>query len=65
MLQLKETLGIIEKNYSKLYEESQFFATVYKGTLLNFAVDGKDTGSIVLWHHNYAVKNWISAECLL
>lgn len=48
MLQLKETLGIIEKNYSKLYEESQFFATVYKGTLLNFAVDGKDTGSIVL-----------------
>ena len=48
MLQLKETLGIIEKNYSERYEESRFFAAVCKGTLLNFAVDGKETGSIVL-----------------
>lgn len=48
MLQFKETLGIIEKNYAKLYEESGYFAAVSKGTLLNFAVDGKDSGSIVL-----------------
>jgi len=48
MLQLKEALGIIENNYSKQYEERQFFAAVCKGTLLNFAIDGKDSGSIVL-----------------
>jgi len=48
MLQLRETLGIIEKNYAKLYDETCYFAAVSKGTLLNFAVDGKDTGSIVL-----------------
>lgn len=48
MLQLKETLGIIEKNYSEQYEESRYFAAVCKGTLMNFAVDGKENGSIVL-----------------
>lgn len=48
MLQLKETLGIIEKNHARLYEGSSYFAAVSKGTLLNFAIDGKDSGSIVL-----------------
>lgn len=48
MLQLKETLEHIEKNYSKAYEESGYFAAVWKGTLLNFAIDGKETGSILL-----------------
>ena len=48
MLQLKETLGIIEKNYDKRYDEAGYFAAVSKGALLNFAIDGKDSGSIVL-----------------
>ena len=48
MLQLKETLDMIGKNYSKRYEEAGYFAVVSKGTLLRFAVDGKDKGSIVL-----------------
>ncbi len=48
MLQLKETLEIIEKNDSKQYEESRFFAAVCKGTLPDFSVDGKKTGSIGL-----------------
>ena len=38
----------IEKNYSEQYEESRYFAAVCKGTLMNFAVDGKENGSIVL-----------------
>lgn len=48
MLQLKETLEIIEKNYTKFYNAAGYFAAVSKGTLLSFAVDGKDTGSITL-----------------
>lgn len=48
MLQLKETLAIIEKNYSRMYEESGYFAAIGKGTLLNFAMDGRETGSVVL-----------------
>ena len=48
MLQLKETLEIIEKNYTKFYDAAGYFAAVSKGTLLSFAVDGKDTGSITL-----------------
>ncbi|MGI6029164.1 MAG: SWIM zinc finger family protein [Candidatus Heteroscillospira sp.] len=48
MLQLKEALDMIEKNYSKQYEETEYFASVSKDTLLNFAVDGKEQGSIVL-----------------
>ena len=48
MLQLKETLTFIEKHYPGRFEESRYFAAVCKGTLLNFAMDGKETGSIVL-----------------
>ena len=48
MLQLRETLEPIEKNYPAQLEATQHFAAVCKGTLLNFALDGKETGSIVL-----------------
>ena len=48
MLQLRETLELIEKNYPAQLEATQYFAAVCKGTLLNFALDGKETGSIVL-----------------
>ena len=48
MLQLKETLGMIEKNYAVQYEEAGYFAAVNKGTLFSFAIDGKDSGSFTL-----------------
>lgn len=48
MLQLRETLELIEKNYPAQLEATQYFAAICKGTLLNFALDGKETGSIVL-----------------
>lgn len=48
MLQLRETLELIEKHYPAQLEATQYFAAVCKGTLLNFAMDGKETGSIVL-----------------
>ena len=48
MLQLRETLEVIEKHYAKQYEETGYFAAVHKGTLFAFAVDGKDTGSFTL-----------------
>ena len=48
MLQLRETLEVIEKHYAKQYEETGYFAAVHKGTLFGFAVDGKDIGSFTL-----------------
>ena len=48
MLQLRETLELIEKNYPAQLEATQYFAAVCKGTLLNFAMDSKETGSIAL-----------------
>ena len=48
MLQLKETLEIIEKHYAVEYERTGYFAAVTKGTLFAFAIDGKETGSFVL-----------------
>lgn len=46
MLQLKETLGIIEKNYTGLYKN--YFSAVNKATLFAYAIDGKTTGSFLL-----------------
>ena len=48
MLQLKETLELIEKNYADEYERAGYFAAVNKGTLFAFAIDGKETGSFTL-----------------
>ena len=48
MLQLRETLELIVKNYESQYKESDYFAAVVKGILINFAIDGKETGSILL-----------------
>ena len=48
MLQLKETLKLIGKYYAGQYEESGYFAAVFKGTLLEFAIDSRETGHIVL-----------------
>ena len=48
MLQLKETLAFIEKHYPGRFEESRYFAAVCKETLLNTAMAGRETGSIML-----------------
>ena len=48
MLQLRETLKLITKNYEAQYQASNYFAAVFKGTLMSIAVDGKETGSILL-----------------
>lgn len=48
MLQLRETLELIEKHYSTEYVRSDYFAAIAKGTLFSFAIDGKETGSFTL-----------------
>ena len=48
MLQLTETLKLIEEHYTDEYESSDYFAAVDKGSLFAFAIDGKETGSFTL-----------------
>lgn len=48
MLQLKETLEMIEKHYAAQYDETGYFAAVNKGTLFAFAIDGKEAGSFTI-----------------
>lgn len=48
MLQLRETLELIEKHYADIYKNSGYFAAVCKGVLFSMAVDGKETGKFVL-----------------
>ena len=48
MLQLREPLELIEKNYGDEYERTGYFSAVNKGTLFAFAIDGKEAGSFTL-----------------
>jgi len=48
MLQLRETLELIEKNYADEYARTGYFAAVSKGTLFAFAVAGRETGKLEL-----------------
>lgn len=48
MLQLCETLEMIEKHYSEAYECTGYLAAIAKGTLFSFAIDNKQTGSFTL-----------------
>lgn len=48
MLQLRETLDLIEKHYSDEYERTGYFAAINKGTLFAFAIDGKEVGSFMI-----------------
>lgn len=48
MFQLRETLDLIEPHYSNQYQSSGYFAAVTKGLLFSVAVDGSQTGSIML-----------------
>lgn len=46
MMQLKETLDLIDKHYADL--NSGFFAAVVKGDLFRFAIDSRESGSFTL-----------------
>lgn len=48
MLQLRETLELIEKNYADEYERTGYFAAINKVTLFAFAIDGKDNGGFTI-----------------
>ena len=48
LLQLRETLDLIDKHYSAEYEHSGYFAAITKEALFNFAIDGKEKGDFVL-----------------
>ena len=48
MLQLRETLALIDKHYSEEFERTGYFAAIAKSTLFAFAVDGKETGRFTL-----------------
>jgi len=48
MLQLRETLEMIEKYYDDEYERTGYFAAVSKGALFTFAIDGKESGRFTL-----------------
>lgn len=48
MLQLNETLELIDKHYAEEYARSNYFAAVLKSTLFTFAIAGKETGSFIL-----------------
>ncbi len=48
MLQLRETMELIEKNYAAQFKESGYFAAVSKGVLFSIAIDGRDTGTFTL-----------------
>lgn len=48
MLQLQETLELIEEHYGAQYERTGYFAAVNKATVFSFVIDGKETGSFTL-----------------
>ena len=48
LLQLRETLRMIEELYDDEYGESDYFAAVSKSALLTYAMDREEKGSIVL-----------------
>ncbi len=48
MLQLREILDNIEKNYKTAYEQTGYFAAISKTALFSFVIDRKKTGSICL-----------------
>ena len=48
MLQLRETLEIIEKQYEDTYKETGYFAAISKGMMFKMVVDGKEEGKFVL-----------------
>ena len=48
MLQLRETLELIEKHYADEYKRSGYFAAITKGAFFSFVIDGNESGSFIL-----------------
>ena len=48
MLQLRETLELIEKNYDEKYKQHGFFAAIHKETLFSLVIDRKESGMFTL-----------------
>ncbi|MGN0115148.1 MAG: SWIM zinc finger domain-containing protein [Acutalibacteraceae bacterium] len=48
MLQLRETLKIIDENYQQQYHNSGYFAAVSKSALFSIAIDSKSNGCFTL-----------------
>lgn len=48
MLQLRDMLDLIEKNYAEEYKKSGYFAAICKKTLFAYAVDAKESGTVIL-----------------
>ena len=48
MLQLRDLLNIMEKQYADLWHKTDYFAAVYKVELFKMAVDGMETGRFIL-----------------
>ena len=46
MMQLKETLELIEKHYADLHDV--YLAAIVKGDLFRFAIDSKESGGFVI-----------------
>ena len=46
MMQLRETLELIDKHYADLHNGS--FAAIVKGDIFRFAIDSHETGSLTL-----------------
>ncbi len=56
LLQLKETLALIEKHDMDSYQKTKYFMAVSKGTLFKFAIDGKEEGSFTLSSDTEPIK---------
>lgn len=48
MLQLWETLELMEKHYAEEYHCTGYFAAIHKGTFFTYAIGGKETGRFEL-----------------
>ena len=48
MLQLQESLELIETHYGEEFHARNYFAAVAKGTFFRYAIDGKENGSFIL-----------------
>ena len=48
MFQLKDLLKKITENYSDNYNQTNYFAAVYKGAFINFVLADKNTGSFII-----------------
>lgn len=48
MLQLKDFLKTIEKNYADKYEQTNYFAAIFKSDFYSMAIGRREKGSIVL-----------------